>query len=817
MKSLKFLALIILTIISSKYAMSQPHRDGGGATDGSITGLVVEAKQNLPLEYVSVVIYSQRDSSMVAGVVTDVEGNFSFNELGYGRYYMELKFLGFEKKTISGIKVNPKTKNVKIGTVTLNVAEQTVGDVVVEVDKLHLEYKIDKKVINVAQDLSSMGGTAVDVLENTPSVETDIDGNVSIRGSSNFTVLINGKPSVLDGSDALQQIPASTIDQIEIITNPSSKYDPDGVAGIINVITKQKKTNGFNGIFNVSANTNESYNADILLNYKLGKMNFFVSGNYKVRNSPGLGSQEQRTYFDSTTYFLFNDSHRNWHRNGYKGLVGFDYYINDNNTLTVSGDYGYRDFGLDQSTQNHEYILPGTFDEYFERSSLFNISGFYYTTNLNYEHKFDDKGHKISTVAYYSKWDAGEINSLIEDTTDNNWNKVGQNTYKQQSYETKDRTKYRLEISYELPIGENNKIEAGYTGRYDMVLSDYTFDIYDYSINDWQIDDNQTNDLFFTYNIQAGYGIFSGTYKTFGYQAGLRTEYTDRVIEQGENTFSLNRFDFFPSVHLSNKFKGNNQLQASYSRRISRPRGWFLNPFPFYIDRMNVRSGNPDLFPEYIDSYELNYMKRIKMSFISLEAYYRQTNNKIERVKYLTEDDIMLSTFDNLSKDYSIGMELMTNLMLAKWLIINVSGNVYQYNIDGEILDTEVDKSTFMWSGRSKITLKFKTQTRIQLSGFYRAPSITSQGTMGGFYMAGVAVKQDFFKKKLSLTINVRDVFNTMKHKFVSESANFYSYDKHSHYSSTLSLSLSYKINNYKKNNKRSGSNNVDFGGEGQY
>lgn len=824
MKTTKTLFIAISIILSSLQIFAQQHGGGGNGrnmpAEGTLTGKIIESATNTPMEYVSVVAYYVRDSSMITGGLTNAEGVFNLKNLKYGKYYLEIKFLGFDKKIVQDVKVTPKQKDVDVGEIQLTATDSEIGEVVVEADKRHIEYKIDKKVINVSQDLTAVGGSAVDVLENTPSVETDIDGNVSIRGSSNFTVLINGKPSVLDGSDALQQIPAATIEQIEIITNPSAKYDPDGVGGIINVITKQKKEQGFNGIINLSANTHMSYSGDATFNYKIGKFNFFVGGDYNVRNHPGEGYLEQRTYYDTMTYYLFTDSERNWKRNGYKANAGFDYYINDNNTLTLSGEYGYRDFGMDMTNQSYEYMLidEAKYEEnYFQRATLFNIFGFSATGDINFEHRFKQKGHKLNLFAYYSMWDADEINSLDQDTTNSNYEITGVNQYKQKSDETKDRSRYRIELSYEKPVFKNHKIEAGYTGRFDRVLSGYNFFTANYTDAEqyaWVEDQSQANDLDFKNYIQAAYGIFSGEYKTFGYQAGLRTEYTDRLIAQGDKKYPIKRFDFFPSVHLSKQFPGENQLQASYSRRINRPRGWYLNPFPFYIDQRNARSGNPELSPEYIDSYELNYMKRfMKMSFFSLEGYYRQTNDKIERIQYLTDEGIMLSTFDNLSKDYSIGLEGMTNLMLSKWLIINLSGNVYQYNIDGEILDEEVTKSTFMWSSRGNLTIKLKTNTRFQLTGFYRAPSITTQGEMDDFFMTNAAVRQDLFKKKLSITFKVRDIFNTMNHNFTSETATFYSYNERSHLSPVFSFNLSYKLNNYKSKDKgRQGGD----GGEGE-
>jgi outer membrane receptor protein involved in Fe transport len=295
---------------------------------------------------------------------------------------------------------------------------------------------------------------------------------------------------------------------------------------------------------------------------------------------------------------------------------------------------------------------------------------------------------------------------------------------------------------------------------------------------------------------------------------GLRGEYTDRKIdnEASPEVYTLNRFDFFPSVHVSRQFKNDHQLIASYSRRIERPDGRELDPFPQYMDPYNIRVGNPELEPEYINSMELNYQKRIKTSFVSIEGYYRINTNKITNVKILQEDGTFLHTFQNLNRDYSLGTEVMGNADILKWFNVNASVNIFDYRLVGNVEGEAVDKSSTNWNGKLNLTLKFKYDIRVQISGIYQGKSVTAQGTQEGFPMLNMALRKDFLEKKLSATLSVRDLLMTGKRESTASGPDFYSYDNFKREAPILTLDLSYTINNYKKQrNGRSEENNQEM------
>ena len=339
----------------------------------------------------------------------------------------------------------------------------------------------------------------------------------------------------------------------------------------------------------------------------------------------------------------------------------------------------------------------------------------------------------------------------------------------------------------------------------------YSYD----SLGIWVIDNEKTNSAEYSRNIQAVYGTFANKALGFDYKLGLRMEYTDRLIDQYTtgDKFSINRFDYFPSAYITRQLKKEQQIQLSYSRRINRPRGRNLNPFPDYSDPYNIRVGNPALEPEYVDSYELNYQKSFKKSFVSVEAFYRRTNNLFTRVKVLGEDNILYSTYDNLNHDNSLGMEFVANLNLLKWWRLNGSLSSYYYSINGEIEGEDISEDSFNWRLRLNNTFSFKTNTKIQLTGFYTAPSATAQGTRDAFYFASLAVRQDFLNKKLSVTAQMKDIFSTFGHRFTSESEDFYVHTDFTRQGQVFMLSLTYRINNYKDKRNR-GRGEDDFGGD---
>jgi len=800
---------------------AQGHYPGGGMNrenmpkDASVKGTVKSEITKLPVKFANAALFSLRDSSVVSGVVADESGNFVMENLPYGRYYLVIDFIGFYKKVIPDIKLFPQKKEFDVGIILLKDASENLDEVVVSGERNLVEYKIDRKVINISKNINSSGGTLVDALENAPSVQVDIDGNVTMRGSSNFQVLIDGKPSVLDANDILQQIPASAVENIEIITNPSVKFDPDGTTGIINIIMKKTHKSGLTGVINASVGTGDKYSTDFLLNYKTKKAGFYIGANYGNRSSLGTGNS-LRTVFSDTVDYLLTESERTHQRKYYSIKGGIDFYLNENNTLSFSGKYGYFGFGMENNSNIYEYTMPQTVDYYTINKGSFDIGGDFYSGTLDYSHNFAEKGHKITYSADYSVRTGGVESTVIETETDKTWfDNINESKYR--TFQDRSRDRLRVKLDYVYPINDKSKIEAGYQSRFLSASGDYVYENFIDGI--YVEDESVSNDMIFTRNIHSLYTSYSGELAGISFMAGLRGEYTDRLINQltsGEK-YPINRFDLFPSLHLSKQLSKTDQMQLSYSRRVNRPRHWYLNPFPGYSDAYSVRKGNPALLPEFIDSYELAYNKRIKKSFFNIDAYYKQTNNSINRIQELQEDGKILYTFDNLDKEYSYGSEISGNFQFYKWWTLYANINLYYYNLEGETAGITTDVYSFNYDARVNSTFIFSKNSRLQINGFYNAPTVTTQGNREAFYVISAAFRQEFFKKKLSLVFRVNDIFQTGKYitDTNSENLGFISHSEMLREAPVFMLSLSYKINNYKqkRSERNDDMNDMDEGG----
>lgn len=800
--SLKFFLILFILILSTgvtSYSQVPPEANQAGmnvlAKNGKIKGKIVDAVSKSPMEYANISIYRKEDSKLVTGGIASETGTFEIGQLPLGDYYVEANFIGFEKTKVDNVKIAPHSTTVDMGTIELEVSRQQIGAVDVVAERNRIEYKIDKKVINVSQDINAAGGTAVTVLENTPSVEVDIDGNVSLRGSSSFTVLIDGRPSVLSGSDALRQIPSSTIENIEIITNPSVKYDPDGMAGIINIVMKKNILSGFNGIINVNAGTGKRYGSDLTLNYKTKKYNLFFGANWNDNTDEGtMKSTRESTQNDTITY-LNTEGKRNQSRGGQQLKGGFDYFLSDKTSVTVSGELGKYNFDGEGGGNLHEYRNPGDFDLYTVQENNSSRQGNYVSATASFLSKFDETGmHKLEGSFNYRNRDGLSYEDINESISDANYSQTNNFLSQVKTTEDENSNDYRLKVDYTLPLQKGAKLEAGIQSRMERETEIFSFS--NFGIND----PRYTSDMDFKEDIHSIYSTYSGKITTLQYMLGLRGEYTKRSIDHSSaaKPYTLDRFDYFPSAHLSYELTNKGQLMSSYSRRIRRPGGRDLDPFPNYMDQYTIRIGNPDLKPEYTDSYEFSYMHKFGNSFISLETFYRTTNDLITRVQELGDDGIFYMSAQNLNRDHSMGGELMGNINVTKWLLVNTSFTLYNYKLKGEVLGESVDRQSTNYSSRLNTTIKFSPDSRMQLTGFYRGPSVSAQGDQKGTMFTNLSYRQEFMKKKLSATLSVRDVLGTAKFEGTSFGDGFKSTFKFQREPRIVMLTLSFKINNYK-------------------
>jgi len=816
-KSKLFISLLAFFILTNSFAQKAPINSPDNKNGGIVKGKLVSSKGKNPIEYATIALYSLPDSNLVTGSISKSNGSFVIKQIKQGNYYVLITFIGFEHKIINDITINKQEHVHDLGIIKLTQAHHELKGVEIVAEQATVEYKIDKKVVHVANNLDAAGGSAVDALENVPSVSVDIDGNVSLRGSESFQVLINGKPSPLSASDALQQIPAAAIKNIEIITNPSAKYDPDGMTGIVNVILKDNVQQGVNGLLEASAASFDSYTFNGLLNYRKNKFNYFGGFNMRLRNSPGGGETQLENFVNpDTTMYRDGELDRHRKRDQYTFKAGVDYYFNQKNTISVEGAYIFHQNAKKYSTNTHEYTLPNTFDLYKNSDNTGGRDGHHFKGSVLWEYKDKKKGNNLTTMVYFSKGNETKVEDQMEYITDANWNNTGTVLAGLNTLDDDDDMDFRFKMDYTKILKKDHKFEAGVQSRNAREPGQFTYYEYDTLTNDYVYRKDHSSELDFSRDIYSAYATYGGMYKSFGYQLGLRGEYTNRFINSklANKTSSINRFDLFPTVHLSQKLGKTNQVMASYSRRIDRPGGWELDPNPIFISSDFVRVGNMDLEPEYTDNYELSYQKTIGASFVSLEAYYRTTKNKITRLRTIDNKNITYMTYANLDRDHAAGVELMLNYRIAKWVKLNLTGNYYYYKLEAnkEAKTEERQSNNYNFNGNLNFTI---TQfMKLQLTGFYRGPSVTAQGDIQAFTMVNSALRYDFFNHKLSATFKVRDIFNTMRHEMTSYTEQFNTYNKFYSNNPRFSITVSYRINNYKQKRKPS-MDDMEGGGEG--
>nr|WP_321452018.1 TonB-dependent receptor [uncultured Carboxylicivirga sp.] len=805
---IKRIVLLITVLLLTSTTWLEANNPEAPEKDGVVKGKIYDGKSKKPIEYATVAIYKKEDDSVVTGTITDESGQFKVKGLKPGSFYIVVSFLGYENKRYDDVQVKSARDIVDLGEIALGASSTAIDEIEVVSERQSVEYKIDKKVVSVGKQMTSASLSAVEVLENVPSIRVDIEGNVSLRGSTGFTVLIDGKPTVMDPSDVLRQIPASTIENIEIITNPSAKYQPDGTGGIINIVTKKNRLQGVQGLFNLKGGSFGMYGGDFLLNYRKNKFNFNLGGDYNYRPFPGSSYSERRTTRNDTTTIIRanGDSDREFRMMGLRG--GFDWDISDNDVFT----FGFRlgDFKM-QNNSLLDYRTIQIADGY-ESDEVRELSrnygergGNYYSVTTNYTHKFEEKGHELSAQLNYRYRDG---NDDSENTLSDASGVINDGT---RTTETGPSGRWEVRVDYTKPLGSNKRFEAGFQGRKSLSKDENGLYIWEDGGFVEQTDKGNTTD--YDRNIAALYSTFNGEYGNWGYQVGLRGEYTYRDIttQRDNQTYNIDRFDYFPTLHLSYKLPADNQVMGSYSRRIDRPRGWYLEPFITWEDMFNVRMGNPDLLPEYIDAYEMGYLKSWKKAQLSLEGYYRVKHNKVERIQSVYEEGILLTTFSNVGTDYSLGAEAMINTPIVKWWEINLMGDLYDYRIKGVKNDEPFERTSFNWSARVSNTFKLRKNMQLQFDGNYNSATVTSQGRNEDFYMFNAAYRMDLLDRKLSAVVQVRDIFNTGKMVNISEDPGFYNYSERRRNAPMYSFTLSYRLNNFMQKRGKRGDN----GGEG--
>lgn len=797
----KYFILIILTTLLFFTIQIFPQSINEKKSGGKIIGRVYDRESKHSIEYANIVLLSPTDSSLVNGTVTDAAGNFTLDDIPIGKYILEVRFIGYKSEKFN-INISSSSTTINLGDIFISPNALELNDIVVEGERSPVSYQIDKKVIDVDKMQTVMSGNAADVLQNVPSVTVDIEGNVSLRGSTNFTVLVDGRPSIIDAQDALQQIPASSIQNIEIITNPSAKYNPEGTAGIINIILKNNENLGLSGIINGNAGLDSKYGGDFLFQYKTTGLNYIFGLNYNKRTFPG-SSRSENTYIigNSTSYLNSNGSSERG-REGFGLRGGIEFNLGESDFFSTILRYGTRD-NLENSTLNYKnWSDPAnvlSYQNITDRSRKGQFAG----TNLTYIHKFNSKEHQLKSEFNFGYHDGDES------TLTKSWDYTS-------FYDGRDTKEFgpsrdfEIKIDYTLPISEVSRFEAGFNS--EMENSDDVNELYlmDYQSGNFIYQPDFSNTTRYNDNFHAIYGTYNNEFNNLGLQAGFRTEYTYRTVTllNRNEEFKIDRWDYFPTLHSSYKLSEATQLMASYTRRIRRPRGWELEPFYTWMDANNVRIGNPALLPEFIDSYETGIQTYIGTVSVSVEVYHRFTKNKIDRIRSVYAENVNLTSMQNIGQDYSTGSEIMIIFDPLSFWNINLMGNLYNYKINGILFDEPFERTSFNWNTRFNNMFRLGQSTQLQINLNYNSPGISSQGNWKSFFTTDVSVKHDLFDKLLSLTLQVRDLFGTAKHEFNSSGPDFYSYNYFEHKSPVVMLNARINLNNYKQKDERSDAEN---------
>lgn len=782
---------------------------------GTISGRVLDASTNQPMEYVNVAVFRSADSTLITGTITTPDGQFKLDKIASGEYYLRLTFLGFENQYIKKVTVNAKSLQANLGDIKLAAAAAELGGVAIVADRAKVEYQIDKRVINVSQDIVAKGGTAVSVLENTPSVQVDPQGNVSLRGSYDYIVLIDGKPSVLKGSDALKQINSASIKQIEVITNPSAKYEADGKAGIINIIQKKEKMQGVSGSASLSLGTTDKYSANGLINYRKKKLNVFAGIDFAKNKYISDITINNISFLEEGNQHISEQVEQFNHNDNFGGKLGIDYELNEKNSLSLSGNYGLQ--GYDRGAHaGYNYYFEGSGEkQYFKSNSDMDVYGYVPGLNLDYTHKFGEN-HTLSVSTTYSSWDGVDESLVAEFSTDANYNELS--TQSSLKY-TKDNFnyQYRLNADYKKPV-KKGTFEAGFQYRYENRKDDLEFENLDMETNEWIVNTLYTNKLDYKNDIYSGYATFSDTKWGIGYMLGVRTEYFTRAIKFSNDvdSYDYDKFMLYPSVHLSKSFKEKHQFQLSYSRRINRPQPWLLNKTPGYIDPYNIFQGSPELEPEFTDAFELNYRVICNKIFtLSVQTYYRNTTNSFDTKRTLGDDGIMVHELINADRSQSYGAEFGMDFNLTKWWQLSTGTNLYHYSLDATSSGTST-RSTNTFDARIISNFSIKWGTRIQAIGYVRGPNIDAQGETGGFYTVNLAVNQPILKGKVNVGLSAQNLFNSIKFEYLASSNNYDNSYKIAAEGLVLQLTASYSFNNF-QNKQRGRADDASFKGGGAF
>ena len=774
----------------------------------TISGKILEKTTNAPLEYATVILQNTKDTSLLAGGVTDLDGNFKF-DVAKGTYNIRYEYILFKTVSVANKLI---TADLNFGTIFLEEDATVMETIELVAEKSTVEFKLDKRVYNVGSDMIVKGGTASDVLDNVPSVTVDTDGTVALRGNENVRILIDGRPSGLAGINiqtALRTLPADAIEKVEVITNPSARYDAEGGGGIINIVLRKGKTGGLNGSVTATTGNPENYGLNSNLNYRSDHFNLFSNFGYNYRTSPG-NSLNNSEYFDAngaTTGYIYESRKNERLNKSFNGNFGIDLFLNETTNWSNSLNFNR------ESGNNPDNVFFNNYDANFnptftrnrfsdEKSSEYNLE-----YSSNFTKKFKKEDHKLTIDVAISQNQDNEASKITDQILGDPTTLFVDNTNNIQKQQ-----RNLFQTDYVLPLGDNGRLEAGYRGSFQNNLTQFTIDT----------NTDLSNDLEYVENVNALYTQYGNKINKFSYFLGLRWE--DSHIEVNsltDNDFNTKKYNnFFPTATLNYDIDDKSNVNVSYSKRINRPRGRFLNPTSSFSSNINIFQGNPDLDPTYTNAFEIGYLKRWDKITLNSSAYANFTDEAFQFIRresglFVDGIPVILSTPINLSKETRMGFEFNANYSPYKWWRLNGNFNFFRnvnegdytyVNYLGNTVTQNFDVTASSWFTRisSKINLPYKVDFQTNVT--YNAPQKSAQGKRLDITSINLAFSKDVLKEKGTVTLNVSDLLNSRKRRFTNQIENVISsYSEFQWRVRQVNVSFTYRFNKKKERESQRG------------
>ncbi|MDD4554341.1 MAG: TonB-dependent receptor [Bacteroidales bacterium] len=730
---------------------------------GVVSGRIVEKGSGVPVEYANVMLIDTLTMKMLTGAVTDSTGRFTISDVRNGVFYMEYTFIGYQKTRTGPVTISRKNQKQDLGVLELAPAAVNMEEVTITAERTPMITRIDRKVFNVQKDILAQSGTVTDMLQNIPSVSVDIDGNISLRGSG-VTILINGRPSVLAGSANLEQMPASLVERIEVITNPSAKYRPDGTGGIINIILKKEQKAGLNGTLGVNGGANSRFNTNLQLNYNTGKFNLFGSYGYRQDyrySTRTLNSQTIDTATVQSTYLEQSSEGFAWPAS-HLATAGFDWFPTKKDATGLSANFNYRDVSRHDSTWNRYLDSAKTVTEEFnrihggvEKETSLGLTGYY-------EHVFNrEDEHSLRADIEYQRDRENEDDHYEDHYLTPEYPPLKDHTTAVNTSQETD-----LNLEYSRPLWEGASLEGGYAGYVQVEDINQDVEAWDDSLGNWVADSAARNRFHGVQWVHALYATLSWEWKNFSVMAGLRAEEALLNLDfiSIDTSARNDYFDLYPTLHLGYRF-GKNEFQLNYSKRVNRPDVDDMNPVPEYRDPRNIFVGNPDLRPEVIHSFELGYSYQVKALTLVPTLFYRYKVNGFSMVTRSINDSTLVTTIENLDTDQSAGLDFSGTWQIGKIASINFSASGFYNQIDASSLGYEGMRSALSGTLKVNASVNLTKTTIFQINGQYRSKALTAQGYRLPTWVVNLGFRQDLWKKKLSVIATVSDLFNTQAFK----------------------------------------------------